>query len=140
MKKALTQNCNNLLSQRTPQTVTSILPNITPFADIGKLFMATVHKNWHTIASDTTLSTIANPLAIQILISLYQIQQHSQPSHPLCTSIWLLTAEFLTLLPIWTNKDIPTVIYPQLYTHSGYTPPPLLPIRHIQLILVLRTT
>ena len=57
-KKALTYNLNKLLSQRTPQAVTNILPIITPFSDTGKLFMATIHKNWHTIASDTTLSTI----------------------------------------------------------------------------------
>ena len=55
IEKALIQNRNNLLSQRAPPTVTNILPIITPFSDTGKLFTATVHKNWH---SDTTLSTI----------------------------------------------------------------------------------
>ena len=72
IKKALTQNCNNLLSQRTPHTVTKILHIITPLSDIGKLFTATIHKNWHAIANDTTL----HYLAIKTLISLYQIQQH----------------------------------------------------------------
>ena len=40
-KKALTHNCNYLLSQRTPQTETNILPIVTPFSDISKLFAAT---------------------------------------------------------------------------------------------------
>ena len=45
IKKAWTHNRINLLSQRSPQTVTNILP-------------ITIHKNWHTIANNTTLSTI----------------------------------------------------------------------------------
>ena len=96
-KKALTHNCNYLLSQRTPQTETNILLIVAPFSDIDKLFAATIHKNWNTIANDTTL----HYLAIQTL-SLYQVQQHSQPSCPLYTNIWLLTAGFLTLLPTYT--------------------------------------
>ena len=72
IKKALTHNRNNLLFQRTPQSVANILSIITTFSDIGKLFTATIHKNWHTIANDTTL----HYLVIQALISLYQIQQH----------------------------------------------------------------
>ena len=47
----------------------------------------------------------------------------------ICTSMWLLTAGFQTLLPIHTHiqyrhtqyNTIPTVIYPQLYT---FPPPP----------------
>ena len=66
IKKALTHNRNNLLSQRTPKTVTNILPIITPFSDTGKLFTATIHKNLHTIANDTTLSIIwtSKPLSV----------------------------------------------------------------------------
>ena len=58
IKIALTHNPNNLLSQQTPQTITNILAVVTSISDIGKLFTATIHKNWHTVASDTTLSTI----------------------------------------------------------------------------------
>ena len=58
LKKALTHNRNNFLTQRTPQTIRNILPIMTPFSHIGKLFTATIHKNWQTIASGTTLSTI----------------------------------------------------------------------------------
>ena len=134
----MTQNRNNLLSQRTPQTVTNIIHIITPFSDIGKLFTVTIHKNWHAIANDTTL----HYLDIQTLISLYQIQQHSQPLCPCCTSIWLLMAGFLTPLPIYihiyqyrhTHCDIVRVTYPQ------WLQSPLLPIRHTKLILVLQTT
>ena len=55
---ALTHNPNNLLSQKTPQTITNILPVVTSISDIGKLFTATIPKNWHTVASDITLSII----------------------------------------------------------------------------------
>ena len=58
IRKALTHNRNNLLSHQTPQSETNILPILTPHSDIGKQFTATIHKNWHTIANDTTLSTI----------------------------------------------------------------------------------
>ena len=70
----------DLLSQRTPQSETNILTIATPFSELGKLFTATIHKNWHTIANDTT-----------------------QPSCPLCTNIWLPTTGTLTLLPIHTH-------------------------------------
>ena len=58
MKNVLTHNRNNLLSQRTLQTETKILPIATPFSDIGKLFTETTDKNWYTTANDITLSTI----------------------------------------------------------------------------------
>ena len=44
-KKALTYNRNYLLAQRTPRTETNILPIVTLFSDIVKLFTATIHKN-----------------------------------------------------------------------------------------------
>ena len=43
-EKSLDRYHNNLLSQRTPQTLTKVLPIITPFSDIGKLFTATIHR------------------------------------------------------------------------------------------------
>ena len=58
IKKALTHNRNDLLSKRTPQSKTNIFPIVTPFSELGKLFTETIHKNWRTIANDTTLSTI----------------------------------------------------------------------------------
>ena len=58
IKKALTHNRNDLLSKRTPQSKTNILPIVTLFSELGKLFTETIHKNWCTIANDTTLSTI----------------------------------------------------------------------------------
>ena len=44
IKKPLTYNLNNLLSQRTPDT-NKHFPHKTPFSDGGKLFTATIHKN-----------------------------------------------------------------------------------------------
>ena len=99
IKKALTHNRNYLLSQQRPQKETKILPIVIPFSNIGKRFTATIHKNWHKIGNDTTL----HHLAIQILIRLYQVQQHSQPPCTLCTNIWLLTAGSLILLPTHTR-------------------------------------
>ena len=58
IKIALTHNRNHLLSQQKPQTETNILPIVTPFSDIGKLLTTTIHRNWHHLANDTTLSTI----------------------------------------------------------------------------------
>ena len=58
IKKALTHNHNHLLSQRKSQTENNILPIVTSFSDMGKLLTAIIHRNWHHIANDTTLSTI----------------------------------------------------------------------------------
>ena len=58
IKKALTHSSNYLLSQQTPQKETNILPIITPFSDMGKQLTAIIHRNWHIVANDTTLSTI----------------------------------------------------------------------------------
>ena len=78
-KKALTHNCNYLLSQRTPQTETNILLIVAPFSDIDKLFAATIHKNWNTIANDTTLSTIwpSKPLVYTKFSSIHNHLVHS---------------------------------------------------------------
>ena len=64
IKKALTHNCINLLSQRTPQTVTNILL----YTRIGTQLPITPHS---------PLFGHVNPYHV------YQIQQHSQPSCPL---------------------------------------------------------
>ena len=58
IKKALTHDRNHLLFQQTSQTEKNILPIITSFSDMGKLLTAIIHRNWHHIANDTTLSTI----------------------------------------------------------------------------------
>ena len=57
-QKTLIYTRSNLLSQPKPHTEINIFPIITPFFDIGKSFIATIHKNWHTIANDATLSAI----------------------------------------------------------------------------------
>ena len=56
--KALTCNCNHLLSHRIPQTKTNIIPIVTPLSDIGKLLTAIIHSNWHNVDNYTTLSAI----------------------------------------------------------------------------------
>ena len=85
IKKALTYNPNALLFQRTSQTVTNILPIITPFSDIDKLFTATIN-NWHAIADETTLSTVwpskplsatTNPAAFTTIMST--LHKHMAP-------------------------------------------------------------
>ena len=65
-------------------------------------------------------SHILHYFNIQTLISLYRIQQYSQPLCPLCTSIWLLNGGFQTLLPIYTHihPHTPIQIYPQWYNYS----------------------
>ena len=58
IKKVLTHTRNRLLSQRKTHTEKNILPIITPFSNKGKLFAATIHKHWHTIADCFALLTI----------------------------------------------------------------------------------
>ena len=132
-EKSLDPYHNNLLSQRTPQTLTKVLPIITPFSDIGKLFTATLHRNWQTIAIDTTLATISpsKPLSAYTKFSNIHSHVHSEKAQ------WFFTAGFLTLLPIYTH------INQYIYTHSNIPTVvtlPLLLIKHTQLILVLQTT
>ena len=91
IKKALTHSRNYLLSQRTPHTETNILPIITPFSDMGKQLTAIIHRNWHIVPNNTTLSTIWP-------FSLHQIQPCS-----LCTNIGWLMAKLLEPLPIRTH-------------------------------------
>ena len=58
IKEALTHSRNYLLSQRTPHTETNILPIITPFSNMSRQFTATIHRNWHIVVNNITLSTI----------------------------------------------------------------------------------
>ena len=58
IKKTLTHCRNYLLSQQKPHTKTNILPIITPLLDMGKQLTAIIHRNWHVVANDTTISTI----------------------------------------------------------------------------------
>ena len=58
IKKSYIYTRSNILYQRTPHTEKNILLIIIPFSDIGKSFMATIHKNWHTIDDDTTFSVV----------------------------------------------------------------------------------
>ena len=75
-KRALTHNRNDLLSQQTPQSETNILPIVTPFSELGKLFKATIHKNWHIIANDTTLSTISPSKPLSAYTESSSIHNH----------------------------------------------------------------
>ena len=119
-KKALTHNRNNLLSQRTPHRVTNILPIITPFSDIGKLFTATIRKSWYAIASETTFSTIQPSKPLSAYTKFGSTHNHHVHSAQACDSSRQDFKHSYPYTPIY-NTDIPTVIYPQLYTF----PPPL---------------
>ena len=68
IKKALTHDRNHLLFQQTSQTVKNILPIVTPFSDMCKLLTSIIHRNWHHIANEATLSTIwpSKPLSAHI--------------------------------------------------------------------------
>ena len=80
IKNTLTRSRNHLLSQRTPHTKTNIVSIVSPFSDIGKQLTVIIHRNCHNVAIVTPLSThdtTLHHLTIQILISLYQIQQYS---------------------------------------------------------------
>ena len=92
-----------------------------------------MHRNWQTIASDTTLShhphpyqPIQNPAEFTTILSI--LNKHNGSSRQ---DSW----HYYQYTPTYTNSDIPTVIHPQ-WQHF----PPLLIIRHTQLILALRAT
>ena len=119
IKNALTYNRNNLLWQRTPQTETNIPPNVTPFPDISKLFTVTVHKNWHTIASDTLhslLSCCPNP---------YQPIPNPASFTTILSTLHKRIAPHGRIPSSSTHKHLHTPIetFPQWYNHSSYTPP-----------------
>ena len=69
----MTHSRNYLLSQRTPHTETNILPIITPFSDMVKQLTAIIHRNWHIVANDTTLSIIwpSKPLSAYTKSNLF---------------------------------------------------------------------
>ena len=98
-------------------TYENIVPIVNPFSDIEKPFTTAIYKNWHTIASDTTPSTIwpSKPL------STYTKPSHSQLSCLLHTNTWFTTTQFLTQLLTYTY------IHPHIETHSivGTLPSPL---------------
>ena len=58
IKKAFVYTGGKLLSLWTPHLESNILLIITLFRDIGKSFIATIHKIWHTIIDDVMLFTI----------------------------------------------------------------------------------
>ena len=76
IKKALNHNRNYLLSQRTPQTETNVLPIVIPFLDIGKLLTEIIHKNWHNIANDTTLTIISPSKPLSAYTKFSSIHNH----------------------------------------------------------------
>ena len=144
IKKALTCQPQfvNLSCQGTLQTEINILPIVTPSSYIGKLFTATINENWHTIANDTTLTSIWPSKPQSVYTKYYQ----SIPNPAAFTTI--LSALHKHMAPhgripnttTHTHPHEPTKTYPQWYTHNSYTFFPLLRIRHTQLILLLRTT
>ena len=75
-KKALIYIGSNLLSQRLSHKETNIHPIITPFSDISKSFTTSIHKNWHPIASDTTLSTIWQSKPLFVYKNSISIHNH----------------------------------------------------------------
>ena len=77
MIKALIYIHSNLQSQRTSHAETNLLHIITPFVDIGKSSIATIDKNWHTIAKVAALSAIWPSKAFCLL----KIQKHSHAAH-----------------------------------------------------------
>ena len=84
MKKALIHSRKYLLSQRTPHTETNILPIITPFSGIGKQLTAIIHRNWHIVANDITLSTIwpSKPLSAYTKSNSIYNQLREKPYFP----------------------------------------------------------
>ena len=87
-KKSLIYTRSNFLSQRTPYTEKkNILSIITLFSDIDKSFIATIHKNWHTINDDATFTAIwvSKPLSAYSKSS----RIHNHPVHSAQTNgLW----------------------------------------------------
>ena len=99
IKKASTHSRNYLLSQRTPHTETNILPIITSFSDMVKQLTAIIHRNWHTVANDTTLSTIWPSKLLSAYTKSNSIHNHLVYS----ANIRLLTARLLEPLATRTH-------------------------------------
>ena len=128
----------HLSSQRTPQTETNILPIVTPFSDIGKLLSAIIHRNWHNVVNDITLSTIwlskplsALPNPAVFITTLFTLHKHMAP-------YGRIPSTTTPTYPIYTNIDTSTMIYAWRYKQSRYTS--FFPnTGHTQLILILWT-
>ena len=114
--KALTHNRNYLLSQRTPHTETKILPIITPFSDMGKQLAVIIHRNWHIITNDITLSTIWSSKPLSAYTKSNSIHNHLVhsartygASQQDMQNIWCLTTTH-------THPHTPIRIYPHITT------------------------
>ena len=115
IKKSLTHSRNYLLSQRTPHADNNILPIITPFLDTGKQLTAIIHRYWHIVVNNTTLSTIwpsnlchntPNPTVfITTLFTLHKHMVHHSKTPRTTTH---------------THSHTPIQTYP-LYKHSSHT-------------------
>ena len=116
----------------------NILPIVTPFLGIHKSITTTIYKNWHTIASDTTPSSIwlSKPS------STYTKPSHSQPSCSLHTNTWLTKTQLRT--QILTSKlsylHTTTYTHTQRHTHRNYTILLSPPNNSTQWTLVILTT
>ena len=120
VKKVLTHSRNHLLSQRTPHTETNILFIVTPFSDIGKL-TAIIHMNWHNVANDTTLPTIWPSKPLSAYTKSKSIHNHLVHSAQTYCSSQQDSWHQYPPTPTYTNTEIPTMIYPWRYNHSGHT-------------------
>ena len=115
IKKALTHNRNYLLSQRTPHTETKILPIITPFSDMGKQLAVIIHRNWHIITNDITLSTIwsSKPLSAYTKSnSIHNHLVHSAQTYGSSQKVPRTTTHTHPHTPIRTYPHITTVVTP----------------------------
>ena len=77
---AITCYSNN----RKKETRISILPIVIPLSDTVKLFTATIHKNRHTIANDTTFSAICKSKPSSTYTKSNNIPNHLAHSAQTC--------------------------------------------------------
>ena len=131
IKKALTHS-NFLLSQRTPHTETNIVQIITPFPDMGKQLTAIIHRNWHIVANDTTLSTIWPSKPLSAYTKSNSIHNHFLHSAKTYGASQRNPYKHYPYAPTYNNTDVPT------YDHSGHARF-LLNTGHNQLILMPRS-
>ena len=115
IKKALTHSRNYLLSQRTPHTETNILPIITPFSNMSRQFTATIHRNWHIVVNNITLSTIwpSKPLSAYTKSnSIHNHLVHSAQTYGSSQKVPRTTTHTHPHTPIRTYPHITTVVTP----------------------------
>ena len=111
IKKAMTFNNNYVLSQRTPQTKTNILPIVIPFSDIGKLLTAIIYKNWNYITNGTTLSNIRPSKPLSACTKSNSIHNHLVHSAQAYGYSRQDSKHYYPHTPTYTNTGTPTVIY-----------------------------